>query len=70
MGYSIFYPYRGMRDQIFRNKYVLERMVVWLINPLELNYCQFEKMMPEKDFQSPTKKKELQIYQLEKYTLR
>ena len=28
MGYSIFYPYRCMDDQIFKNQYALERMIV------------------------------------------
>ena len=37
LGYSIFYLYRGMDDQIFKNQYTLERMIVWLINPLEFN---------------------------------
>ena len=36
MDYSIFHPYRGMEDQIFKNQYILERMIVWFINPLEL----------------------------------
>ena len=33
-----------MDDQIFKikNQYVLERMIVWLTNPLELNLCQFD----------------------------
>ena len=30
-----------MDNQNFKNQYVLERMVVWLINPLELNLSQF-----------------------------
>ena len=38
MGYFIFYPYRGMSDQICKNQYALERMIVWLINPLEFNF--------------------------------
>ena len=42
MGYSIFRPHRGMDNQIFKDQYVLERMIVWLINPLELNLCQFD----------------------------
>ena len=41
MGYSIFYPYKGMGDQIFKNQYTLERMVVWLISPLKFNLRQF-----------------------------
>ena len=28
------YLYRGKDDQIFKNQYVLERMIVLLINPL------------------------------------
>ena len=31
-----------MDNQIFKNQYVLERMIVWLINPLELNLCWFD----------------------------
>ena len=70
MGYSIFHPYRGMDDQIFKNQYVLERMIVWLINPLELNLDWFNPgkiLIPKK---SPTRKKlTVPIYSLEKYTL-
>ena len=62
-----------MDNQIFKNQYAVERMIVWLINPLELNLRQFdplEKMISENKFQSPTLKKVVQIYPLEKYTLR
>ena len=31
-----------MDNQIFKNQYVLERMIVWLVIPLELNLCQFD----------------------------
>ena len=31
-----------MDNQFFKNQYVLERMIVWLTNPLELNLCQFD----------------------------
>ena len=31
-----------MDDQIFKNQYIMDRMIVWLINPLELNFCQFD----------------------------
>ena len=41
LGYSIFCPYKGMGDQILKNQYTLERMIVWLINPLEFNLRQF-----------------------------
>ena len=45
MGYSIiFYPYRGMDEQILKTQYVLERMIVSLINPLELNLCPFDPL--------------------------
>ena len=33
MCYSIFYPYRGMDDQIFKNQCILEKMIVWLCWP-------------------------------------
>ena len=49
-----------MDDQIFKNQYTLERMIVWLINPLEFNLRQFspsEKMIPEKMLESATPKK-------------
>ena len=41
IAYSIFYPYRGMDDQIFKNQYILERMI-WLWNPLELILSWFD----------------------------
>ena len=66
-----------MDEQIFKNHYALERMIVWFINPLELNARWFDpselgkKMLPGKHFQSLTPKKlTLQIYSQEKYTLR
>ena len=75
--YSIFYPYKGMDKQTFKNQYALERMIVWLINPLELNARWFglldsgKKIIPGKHFQSPTTKKlTLEINPQEKYTLR
>ena len=63
-----------MDDQVFKNQYVLERMTVWLINPLELNFSWFhlsEITILEKHFRSPTPKKgtTVQIYPLEKNTL-
>ena len=61
LGYSIFYPYRGMDDQIFKNQCALERMIVWHLNPLEFILRQFEipqkKMIPEKIFESAISKK-------------
>ena len=42
-----------MDDQIFKNQYVLERMIVWLINPMELNLSRFnlsEKISTRKKF--------------------
>ena len=61
-----------MDNKIFKNQYALERMIAWLINPLELNLCQFD--LSEKDdsylanwkkYQSPTPKKvTVQIYPL------
>ena len=62
MGYSIFYPYRGMDEQTFKNQYALERMVVWFINPLELNARWFnlselrKKWYLEKIFSLPPRK--------------
>ena len=74
MGYSIFYPYTGMDDQSFRNQYALERIIIWLMNFLELNHRQFnplEKNNTWKKNQSPTLKKVIvQMQPLEKYTLR
>ena len=32
----------GMDDQISKNQCVLERMIVWHINPLELSLCWFD----------------------------
>ena len=49
-----------MEDQIFKNQYALERMIVWLINTLEFNlrqFCPLEKMVPEKNLESATPKK-------------
>ena len=49
-----------MEDQIFKNQYALERVIVWLINPLEFNlgqFCPLEKMIPENFFESATPKK-------------
>ena len=63
---SIFYPYRGLSDQFFINHHTLERMIVWLINAMELKWWKTiwslcrkrkkkEKMIPTpKKFQSPT----------------
>ena len=75
MGCSIFYPYKGMDDQISKNQCILQRTIVWLINPLELNLRWFDPSekndISEKFFHSPTLKKvTVQIYPQEKYTLR
>ena len=63
-----------MHGHIFKNQYTLERMIVWIINPLELksdDSIPRKKMIHEKNFQTPTPKKlNVQIYTLEKYTLR
>ena len=72
MGCSIFYPYKGMDDQISKNQYILQRTIVWLINPLELNLRWFDPSekndITEKFFHSPTLKKvTVQIYPQEKY---
>ena len=41
--------YRGMDNQIFKNQYTQEKMiVVWLINPVELNLRQFS-LLEKKD---------------------
>ena len=56
MDYFIFYPCRGMDEEIFKNKYPLEKMIVWLINLLKSNPGWFdlqEKMIPKTYFQSP-----------------
>ena len=59
-----------MDDQIFKNQYALERMIVKF--PLELNLRRFdpsEKMISVKNFQSPILKKvTVQFNRLEKYT--
>ena len=61
LGYSIFYPYRGIDAQILKNQYALERMIVWLINPLEFNLRQFNPSEKndtwKKIFESVTPKK-------------
>ena len=61
MGYSIFHQYMGIDDQIFENQYVLEKMIVWLINPQELNLSRFDPSekneIIKKNFQSHTRKK-------------
>ena len=31
-----------MDEQTLKNQYIRERMIVWLINPLELNLCQLD----------------------------
>ena len=52
--------FRGMDDQIFKNQYTLERMIVWLINPLEFNLRQFDPWKKNdtwKIFESATPKK-------------
>ena len=63
-----------MDDQVFKNQYVLERMILWLINLLKLNVIRVspsEKIDTLKKNQSPTRKKvSVPIYSLEKYTLR
>ena len=64
-----------MDNQFFKNQYTLERMIVWLINPLESNLRKFNTLEKNDTWKQisvyPTPKKvTLQIYPLEKYTLR
>ena len=64
-----------MNNQISKNEYVLDKMIVWLINLLELNLCRFDSSERDdiwkKNYHSPTLKKiPVQIYPLEKYILK
>ena len=59
--FRFFYSRRGMDDPcVNKNQYVLERMILWLINLLKLNVIRVspsEKIDTLKKNQSPTRKK-------------
>ena len=63
-----------MDDQIFKNQCILERMIVWLINPLELNLCWSDPSEKgdiwKKLSVSHPEKGNIKSTPLEKYTLR
>ena len=64
-----------MDNQFFKNQYILERMIVWLINLLESNLRKFNTLKKNDTWKQISvcpkpKKVTVQIYPLEKYTLR